>query len=134
MTDRPKRRAPTLATKLAVCERALKQLWDCDALEYDHVPGLWQREVNTAGSDYIPPQNDPDSLFVKPKAEHRQKTSGNGATSYGSDSHARAKEDRITGKTKRGPKKAIPKRVDPWPPKGSRSLPSRPMRKEGRHG
>lgn len=129
MTVRPARRAPTLATKVAVLERALKQIWDCDALEYDHVPALWQREINAAGTDYIPPQNNPDSLFVKPKEAHRRKTSGTKATSYGSDAHARAKEDRITGKTGNGPKHKLQSRPMPKAPEGYKH--SWPKRKLG---
>lgn len=41
---------------------------------------------------------------------HDTKTYGVPATSYGSDRHVIAKEDRLTGKTKRGPKRKIPSR------------------------
>ena len=73
----------------------------------------------------------PDCLLCIPCAD--RKTNGTKATTHGSDKHAIAKVKRLRGETKRGPKKAIPKRANPWPPKGSRSLPSRPMRKEERH-
>ncbi|MEL7452433.1 MAG: HNH endonuclease signature motif containing protein [Pseudomonadota bacterium] len=43
------------------------------------------------------------------------------------DAKARAKQKRLRGETKVGPKQSIPKPANPWPPKGSRKLPSRRM-------
>lgn len=50
----------------------------------------------------------PDCLLCKPCA-HR-KTWGTKATTYGSDTHARAKVKRLRGETKQGPKKKIQSR------------------------
>lgn len=80
----------------------------------------------------------PDCLLCIPCA-HR-KTYGTPATSYGSDTHERAKVKRIqkklAGKTRKG--RAIQSRgfdtpppgYSAWPPKGSQKLASRPMRRE----
>jgi hypothetical protein len=50
----------------------------------------------------------PDCLLCRPCAA--RKTNGSPATSYGSDSHAIAKDKRLRGITKTGPKKRIPSR------------------------
>jgi 5-methylcytosine-specific restriction endonuclease McrA len=46
----------------------------------------------------------------------------------GRETKVLAKIDRITGVTGNGPKRQIPPRTNPWPPKGSRKLQSRKMR------
>jgi len=50
----------------------------------------------------------PDCLLCLPCAD--RKTNGSPATSYGSDAHAIAKDKRLRGITKTGPKKRIPSR------------------------
>jgi hypothetical protein len=50
----------------------------------------------------------PDCLLCRPCAA--LKTNGSPATSYGSDAHAIAKDKRLRGITKTGPKKRIPSR------------------------
>ncbi len=48
------------------------------------------------------------------------------------DAHDLAKAKRLAGETCTGPRKAIPAHVNPWPPKGSRKLGSRPFDKRPR--
>lgn len=73
----------------------------------------------------------PDCLLCEFCA-HR-KTNGTKATSYGSDKHAIAKDKRLRGETKQGPKKAIPSRPFPERPAGhawvwpTRKMPGRPF-------
>src|SRR3546814_680449 len=80
----------------------------------------------------------PDCLLCLACAN--RKTWGTKATSYGSDAHAIAKDKRLRGETKQGPKKRIPSRPMPTPPEGystawpSRALPSRPMTRSARNG
>lgn len=131
MTSRPKRKAPTLAVRVAALERALCEIWGCDKIEYDHFPCLWERKVNRSGTDYIPPQNDPAYITPKPAGEHAVKTNGTKATSAGSDTHRRAHGKRLAEKNaeftsamqskQRGRKKSGPRR-----PK--RKIPSRPLK------
>lgn len=132
MTDRPKRRAPTLAVKVAACERRLCELLETDRIEYNHEPALVFRAVNDAGTDYVPAQNDPRYIEALSREEHDRHTNGGKATTLGSVKHGAAKIDRITGKTKNGPKRKMPKRANAWPPKGSRKLPSQPMQRKAK--
>jgi len=128
VTDaRPPRKSIPLHVKVKVLERALCKLLGCERIEYNHEPALVFREVRVDGKDYIPAQNDPDYIDPISAEAHDRHTNGTKATSLGSVKHGKAKIDRITGITKQGPKKAIPSRANPWPPKGARKLPSRPM-------
>lgn len=110
MTDRPKRKAPTLAAKLAACERRLRELLGTEQIQYDHRPTLESREVNRAGTDFIPPQNDPKFLDALSREEHALRTFGTKATSLNSDAHSRAKIRRLRGENKPKPKRAWPAR------------------------
>jgi hypothetical protein len=132
MTDRPKRKKIPLAVKLAACERKLCELLGCERIEYNHEPALIFRDVTPDGKDYVPAQNDPAYIDPISAEAHSRHTNGTAATSYGSVKHGAAKVKRIRGETKQGPVKKIPQRANPWPPKGSRHLASRPMRKEVR--
>lgn len=72
--------------------------------------------------------DDDDNLWPLCKACHSTKTNGHGGTSYGSDKHAIAKLDRLTGETKsqwHGSDK--PSVVKSWQ---SRPLESRPFKRQ----
>lgn len=60
----------------------------------------------------------PDCLLCRPCAD--RKTNGSPATSYGSDKHAIAKDRRLRGITKTGPKKQIQSRGFQSQPPGYR--------------
>lgn len=61
-------------------------------VEWDHDPALRRRDVNEAGTDYIPPQLDPAYIVGRCEASHLVKTSGSGATTAGTDIGAIKKE------------------------------------------
>lgn len=107
MTDRPKRKEIPLKVKRVVGAR---QNWVCECgcgdpvtlivrmgTEWDHMPALALREINSDGSDYIPPQHDPDHIVARCRASHRAKTSHPRGphTSLGSDIHNIAKAKRL---------------------------------------
>lgn len=131
-----RRKAIPISVKLTVAMRCLRKLLKADRLEFDHRPALWEREWDEEAQDTIPPANDPAFIELVTGEEHDRRSHGNGATSYGSDAHNRAKEDRITGKTKAAPKKPIPSRPFAEKPEGyktqwpSQKIQSRPMRRE----
>lgn len=70
--------------------------------------------------------DDPTNAAYSLSEAHKIQTNGTKATSYGSDKHAIAKIDRITGVTKRKPKRKIQgqkmKSGSRFPPKGSTSF------------
>jgi hypothetical protein len=77
-------------------EAALRQLgFDPADVEYDHHPALGLRERLPNGR-YSPDANDPRYIVIRSRSEHRLKTSGGKATSYGSDIHAIAKIKRLS--------------------------------------
>jgi len=83
----------SLSVKLAACLDALGFKPD-DKIEWDHTWALGLRERTPEGG-YIPAANDP--RYIRPKLEdvHLTKTSGNGATTAGSDVHRIAKVRRL---------------------------------------
>src|ERR1700744_1406565 len=70
-------------------------------VQYQHDPALQTRPVLPDGTDWDPPQHDPDYLFAELKACHARETNEgrSGATTLGSDKHAIAKIKRIRGET-----------------------------------
>ena len=62
--------------------------------------------------------DDPTNCGYSLSEAHKIQTNGKPHTSYGSDKHAIAKIDRITGVTCNGPKKKIPARPFPKRPPG----------------
>jgi len=120
------RREPTRPRRKAI-PKALRQIakdrqngvcicgcGSSEGLEADHHPALILRLVNEAGTDYIPPQLDPDYIVMRCYRSHKAKTV--------KDVKAKAKIHRII----RGRK---PKR----PMKSSgRKIPSRPFGKRTR--
>jgi hypothetical protein len=128
MSCRPRtkdvRKSIPLSVKLAVALRMLG-LKD-EKIQWDHDPALALREWDAKAGDFIPPQLDPNFIVARTKAAHAEKTNGKKATSYGSDKHAIAKLDRLTGETCTGPRQKIAQRADGgWPAKGTRKLQSK---------
>lgn len=122
---RPKRKRIPVAVRKMVCSR---QSWLCPCgcgqvvyyetksnTEFDHEPALALRDVNEAGTDYVPPQLDPDYIVARCPDSHLIKTSGSGATTAGTD----------IGKIKKQRKreKAM------MPQRFKRRIPSRPFRR-----
>lgn len=91
MTHRPHM---PLSVKL---QAAILQLGlDPARVDFDHNPALGLREFNEETKTYTPDANDPKFITVLERGEdHRIKTSGNGATSAGSDIHRIAKAKRL---------------------------------------
>lgn len=61
-------------------------------VQWDHDPALRRRNVNRAGTDYVPRQLDPRYIVGRCAASHLIKTSGTGATTAGTDIGAIKKE------------------------------------------
>jgi hypothetical protein len=92
MSDNPpatKRKPIPLKVQVIVLKRALCKLLSCEAIEFDHRPPLYLRR------DWTIDPNDPDYIEAIPMHEHRKRTHGTKATSYGSDAHERAKVKRL---------------------------------------
>ena len=88
------RKEPPLSVKLAV---ALHQLgFKPEEVQFDHNPALGIRPWDETKQDFVPPQQDPEWIVIRKKPDHRKKTNGSAATSYGSDKHAIAKIDRVS--------------------------------------
>ena len=120
-----KRRRPGRPGLKAQRDAALLQLGlDPATAELDHDPALGLRE-RTPDGGYIPDANDPRYLVWRTGEAHRKKTSGNKATTAGSDINRIAKVNRIAPEQaafrerllkhskKRAALTAKPKR--PWP-------------------
>lgn len=118
MNKRPKRKAIPVSVKCEVlrrqranCVECKQPLWPSDPTEYDHRPSLILRPVNAAGTDYEPPQNDPDYIEAIHASCHQKRTTGRkpGAertiTVKGSDIGLKTKFARLEGKTK--PKRKV---------------------------
>lgn len=108
--QKPTRRKLTTLDKLKVmvsqarCPLCGEKLGALDDLHYDHALAL-----GIGGPDTV------ENLQAVHKSCHAVKTNGRKATTYGSDKHAIAKLDRLTGVTGQGKRK--------------RKIPSRPMQK-----
>ena len=123
---RPRRKAIPPAVKLEVFVRQGGRCAEChgtieDGVEYDHRPAIIMRPVSAAGTDYDPPQNDPNFIEALHKACHLRRTVGRvvGAektvTIKGSDAWLAAKFRRLEGKNKPRTKAKIPQRKNAWP-------------------
>lgn len=110
MIDRPKRKAIPDKVKLEAvlrsvernqgrCPHCKERLGDLTGLNFDHRPALINRDVNAAGTDYVPAQLDPE--FIEPMHIdcHKVRTFGPGGekriTTAGGDIHTRDKVDRL---------------------------------------
>lgn len=105
--ERPKRKAIPDKIKLEVvlrqdgrCTHCGERLGPLTGLNFDHRPAIINRDVNEAGTDYVPPQLDPE--FIEAIHEvpcHDERTAGRGGerriTTAGSDIHIRDKTQRL---------------------------------------
>ena len=127
---RPARKAIPRWVKDAVKERQHHRCAECglplsalyrgaDRTEYDHRPAIIMRSVNVEGTDYHPPQNDPDHLDALHRLCHLRRTVGRlpgaekTATTKGSDAWLAAKFRKLEGKLKPKRKQPIPSRPFP---------------------
>jgi len=110
---RPVRKAIPRSVKDKVLIRQGDRCAECsvlfrggDKIEYDHRPAIIMRSVNVEGTDYHPPQNDPDHIDALHKFCHLKRTVGRipGAertiTVKGSDAWLAAKFRKLEGKNK----------------------------------
>jgi hypothetical protein len=116
MIDRPKRKAIPDRVKRAVVERQ-RGLCTCGCgrrvewrkhrktTRFDHQPAIEFRAVNAAGTDYDPPQLDPDHIIARCVESDRLKTAGKLHTSVGSDAHMAGKIRTLRGENKPKPKR-----------------------------
>lgn len=122
---RPKRKAIPKSVKIAVLSRQNHHCAECkvifivgEAIEYDHRPALWTREVHESGTDYAPPQNDPSYIDGLHKPCHLKRTVGRlpdaekTVTTKGSDAWVKAKFQRLERETTKR-KAKIPSRPFP---------------------
>lgn len=136
--ERPKRKNITARVKRIVSERQGHICAECktifttdDKRQYDHRPALEQRPVNEEGTDYIPPQLDPDHIEALHVPCHLKRTTGRApgavrtATTKGSDAWLAAKFRRLEGRNK-------PRKRTTITPKGFARIPSRPFPKRQR--
>ena len=133
--QRPKRKNIPQWVKKAVLKRDRNCCGECklifitgEKMQFDHRPSIEQRPVNAEGTDYIPPQLDPDYIEALHEPCHDKRTFGRtpGAektvTIKGSDAWLAKKFRRLEGRTKRRPRRTII-------PKGFAKIPSRPFPK-----
>jgi 5-methylcytosine-specific restriction endonuclease McrA len=94
-------RCPGVPEKQRECGKPFGKL---SAVQFDHIK-----------RDEIDGDNSPENCRPLCAECHQLKTSGNGATSAGSDTHMAAKGKRLRGETKTGKKAKIPNRGFPTP-------------------
>lgn len=137
--DRPARRAIPIGSKREVAARqggicecgCDTPIWTgkkCN-IEWDHDPALRLRNINADGTDYDPPQHDPDYIVARCEASHDRKTHGTGATTAGTDA-GKIKKERRRAKPKKRHKWAARKMqsANRFPKKGSRPMTRRKSR------
>lgn len=107
-----KRRTPPLGVKLEAALRQIVDLWKLLGrvpaemqfeemkLDCDHNPALGRRRIEEKTRKYIPDQHDPKFLEFLWRPDHKTKTSGNGATTRGSDIGEISKTKRLVKKRK----------------------------------
>jgi hypothetical protein len=80
------------------CKATGEKLGHISDVEFDHRPALYERQFDTEANDTVPASNDAAYIEAIRKDAHKARTAR--------DSGRRAKENRITGKTKGGKKVA----------------------------
>lgn len=86
----PARRTIPLSIKLAVALRALGV--KASDINWSHEPALGLRAINEDGTDYDPPQHDPEYIFIRTKVQHSHitnKNNGTGRSDKGAIAHVR---------------------------------------------
>ncbi len=123
---RPKRKNIPKSVKAAVLVRQGGRCGECgvnftndDKIEWDHRPAIVMRAINVEGTDYHPPQNDPEYIQALHKLCHLKRTVGRlpGAsrtiTTKGSDAHLAAKFRKLEHKNKPRKRQTIQSRGFP---------------------
>lgn len=106
MSKRPKRKSIPMTTQVLVLVRQHGQCAACghaldESVEFDHRPALILRDVNSEGTDYLPPQLHTDFIEALHATCHLQRTVGRkpGATktvtTKGSDAWLKKKFARL---------------------------------------
>ena len=117
--ERPKRKPIPLKARLEACLLLLKI--DPKDVQWDHDPPLGLRSINDAGTDYEPPQHDPQYIQPLSAAAHALKTDGDHVPLSGDKSRI-SKAKRIRGKA--GPARSqgvqaacdgLPATANPYP-------------------
>lgn len=77
----PRRKSIPLGVKLAVALRALgvKE----SEIDWSHEPALGLRAINEDGTDYVPPQLDPEFIFIRKREKHDEITFKDNGTGRG---------------------------------------------------
>lgn len=89
---------------------------------FDHRPNAKSRMYDPVTDDTVPSMNDPRFLDAMFDTEHDKLTFKNNGTGRGDVTM----EARLRRKPKKN-KAKIPARANPWPPRGSQKIPSRPF-------
>ncbi len=122
---RPKRKNIPKSVKEAVlarqncCAECGGMFWPDSKVEFDHRPAIIMRSVNVDGTDYHPPQNDPEFIQALHAACHLKRTTGRlpGAsrtiTTKGSDVGLATKFRKLEGKLKPRKRQTIQSRGFP---------------------
>ena len=130
---RPKRKPIPTIIRIMVLSRQDGRCLGCgdqftsELAEMDHRPSLIMRPVNAAGTDYEPPQLDPDYLEALCEECHQKRTTGRkpGAertpTTKGSDVWLAKKFRRLEGEPRK--KAKFPKQKNKWPKQKFNSRP-----------
>lgn len=114
---RPKRKAIPDKVKLKSilihggrCKDCRTAFGELSQIEFDHRPAIVNRIVNAEGTDYIPPQLDPEYIYPRCDNCHDKRTAGPGGekriTVAGSDIGIRDKTRRLIAKGPPGTKPA----------------------------
>jgi hypothetical protein len=121
----PKVKAEVLLRQNFHCAECKTIFTEDDKIEFDHRPSIIMRSVNVEGTDYFPPQNDPNFIDALHKTPcHLRRTIGRmpGAsttvTTKGSDIWLKSKFSRLEGRTKKREAKPIPSRPFPKSQRG----------------
>lgn len=121
----PPRKAIPLGVKLSVALRALglKET----GIDWSHEPALQLRAINEAGTDYDPPQHDPNFLFIRKRAEHDHITFKDNGTGRG-DLTAIAHVKRVVRKEREHQERRTAKQTGAEP---ARQRPKQKIRSRG---
>ncbi|ELT47400.1 hypothetical protein [Brucella intermedia] len=110
-----------------------------EQVQFDHSPPLALRDVDPATGDTIPPQNDPDFIYMLTVDEHRTKTFGRGGTKRATvadgDIHKIAKANRLKEEQEGFRRRLLQNDIErEETPKPARKWPKRPFgnRKQSR--
>lgn len=83
MTDRPRPRRKPIPDRVKV-EVLLGMLGlKGKKINWSHEPALERRAINDEGTDWKPPQHDPNYIFARTKAEHDELTFKDNGTGMG---------------------------------------------------